>query len=157
MSIIAVLTASNYVLINECGFLTLTVCLAILVFTLYLAWLLNGDTLVFGGLIFSLILGSCPYYMSLFLCAMSSPWLYTLVGVLIYFLGDFALYIVTVKMRGAALISVRFLTWLNYIVTLFQAFFFTTFVLYNLSDLFLNVLTNVYKGIIFMFICVLNL
>jgi hypothetical protein len=80
-----------------------------------------------------------------------------LVGVLIYFLGDFALYIVTVKMRGAALISVRFLTWLNYIVTLFQAFFFTTFVLYNLSDLFLNVLTNVYKGIIFMFICVLNL
>jgi hypothetical protein len=31
------ITALNYVLINECGFLTLTVCLAILVFTLYLA------------------------------------------------------------------------------------------------------------------------
>jgi len=60
MDIIAVLTASNYVLINECAFLMLTICLAILVFMLYLAWSLNvihGDTLVFGGLIFSLILG----------------------------------------------------------------------------------------------------
>jgi len=59
---------------------------------------------------------------------MSSLWLYTLVGVSLYFLGDFAVYIVTVKMRGADLISVKSLTRLNYIVTFFQAFFFLYYI-----------------------------